>query len=53
MMQGRKGDADIEKGLVDTVGEGKRRMEKVASVYIDYPGVRWIAGEKMHVAQGA
>ena len=33
-MQGRNGDAGVENGLVDAVGEEKGQREKVASAYI-------------------
>lgn len=45
-MQRRNGDADVENELVDTVGEGGRGMEKLSCV-------KWIAGEKSCVTQGA
>jgi len=54
---GRKGDADIENGLVNTVGGGESGAngERSINTYTVL-GMRWVAGEKGRsccVAQGA
>ena len=36
LLQRRNGDTDVENQLVDTVGEGMGRMEKVSSTCIHY-----------------
>ena len=47
-MQGRNGDADIENGLVDTVGEGESETNGESSTDIyTLSGVRETAGEKL------
>ena len=47
-MQGRNGDADVENGLVDTVGEGEDATNAESSIDIDTQSrVKWIAGEKL------
>jgi len=46
-LQGRNGDADVENGLVATVGEGERGMNAETSINIcTLSCVKWIAGEK-------
>ena len=46
-LQGRKGDTDVEKRLVDTVGEGESEKSGESSINIHtLPDVRWITGEK-------
>ena len=53
-MQGRNGDAGVENGLVDAVGEEKGQREKVASAYICIlSGLRWIASEKLLCSAGS
>ena len=52
-MQGRKGNAELENGLLDTVWEGQSDTNGESSVDIyTLPSVRWIGGEKVLVAQG-
>ena len=53
-MQGRNGDADVESGLVDTVGEGESETNGEISINIYIlSGVRWIAGEKLLCSTGS
>ena len=52
-MQGRTGDADIENGLVDTVGEGESGIDGEGSVNVyTLSGIRWIAGAKLLCSTG-
>ena len=47
-MQGKDGDADVENGLVDTVGERGSRMNGESSINIyTLSCVKWIVGEKL------
>ena len=47
-MQGRNGDADIENGLVDRVGEGETGTNGQSNTDIHTPPcVKQIAGEKL------
>ena len=47
-MQGRNGEADVENGLVDTVGQGKSRRNRESSINVyTLSGLKWIAGEKL------
>ena len=47
-MNGRSGDADVENGLMDTVGEGKSGMNREGSININTLScLKWIAGEKL------
>ena len=47
-MQGRNGDAGVENGLVDTVGEEEKGTKGESSISIYTPsGVRRTAGEKL------
>ena len=47
-MQGRNGDADVENGLVDAVGEGESGMNGESSIDIYIPPcVKQTAGEKL------
>ena len=46
-LQGRKGDANAENGLVDTAGKREREANGEGSINIyTLSGVRWTAGEK-------
>ena len=46
-MQGRNGDADIENGLVDTMGKGESGMNGDSSINIyTLPCVKQISGEQ-------
>ena len=53
-MQGRKRNADREKGCVDTRGdgEGETNWESSTDIYT-LPYVKWIAGGTCCIAQGA
>ena len=47
-LQGKNEDADIEKGFVDTVGEGESMMGEESSINMyTLPCVKSIAGEKL------
>lgn len=47
-MQGRNRDPDIEKGLADTVGEGKHGTNEESSINVYILSfVKWITGEKL------
>ena len=53
-MQGRNGDADVESGLVDTVGEGESETNGEVSINLyALSGVRRIAGEKLLCSTGS
>ena len=47
-------DADVENGLVDTVGEGESGMNEGSSSNIyTLSEMRWIAGEKLLCSTGS
>ena len=47
-MQGRKRDADVESGLVDTVREEESEKNEESNINIyTLSGVRWVADEKL------
>ena len=49
----KKGDANIEKRLVDTVREGENGMNGESSIDVyALPGAKYIAGEKLPCNQG-
>ena len=53
-MQGRNGGADVENGLVHTVGEGERRTNRESSIDIyTLPCIKEIAGEKLLYKTGS
>ena len=52
-MQGRNGDADVENGLVDTVGEGESETNGETINIYTLSGVRWIVGEKLLCSIGS
>ena len=53
-MQGRNGDTDVEKRLVDTVREGARGSNGESTININtLSGVRWLAGEKLLCSRGS
>ena len=53
-MQGRNGDADVENGLADTVGEGEGGMNGESRISI-YTGlcVKWRSAEKLPCGTGS
>ena len=47
-MNGRNGDADVENGFMDTVGEGKSGTNREGSINMyTLSCLKWIAGEKL------
>ena len=52
-MQGRNGNADVENGFVDTVGDEENGMNGESSIDVyALPGAKYIAGEKLPCNQG-
>ena len=53
-LQGMNRDADVENGLVDTVGEGESGMNEESSINIyTLSSIGWTAGEKLLCSTGS